>query len=151
MIPVRANKSANFGFTFIEILIFVTLISLIFITFSALTAVSISRERVNEHKILSTHYSEELREWLRGQKEVDWDTLVTSKMGTWCFNIEPVSQWPTLSGICTGYDLNSIYKREAILSVNADNSAVTVLITTSWRDGSNMFQVPLSTRLTVNE
>ena len=151
MIHVPVNKSHILGFTLVEILIFVTLISIIFVTFSALTAVSINKEQVNEHKILSSHYGEELREWMRGQKEIDWDSFVSTKMGTWCFNTEPVTTWPQTQGACSSYGLKSLFKREATLTANSDNTQVNELLTLTWSEGSNIFHVPLSTLLTIYE
>src|SRR3989338_9286294 len=73
------------GFTLIEVVIFVSLISVIFVTFAALTTTTIRWSKINEHKILASHNVEELREWLRGQKETDFEGF-EAKNGSWCFN-----------------------------------------------------------------
>ncbi len=151
MIPVRVKIKKKSGFTLVEVLIFVTLISLIFITFSAITAVSLTRELTNEHKILGAHYAEEVREWIRGQKEINWEDFTANKMGSWCFNAEPVSSWPSQTGNCNDYDLNSLFKREVDLSTNADTTQVTVSIVVLWRDGANSYQIPVNTVLSIYE
>ena len=111
---------------------------------------SVRREALNQHKLVATHYAEELREWIRGQKEINWDSFATGKMGTWCFETEPVAAWPS-AGSCADYSLDSLYKREVILSANAEVTQVTAEITVSWREGANVFSVPLKTIYSIYE
>ena len=79
---MRTKKKS---FTLIEVLIFVTILSLFFVVASAVTITSLQNLKVQEHKILATRYAEELLEWLRGEKEVDWNKFINYR-GNYCFN-----------------------------------------------------------------
>ncbi|EKD96191.1 MAG: hypothetical protein ACD_24C00151G0001, partial [uncultured bacterium] len=87
----RLNISRRGGFSFIELIIFVSLIPVIFITLAFLVTNSLFTTRINEHKILATHYAEELREWLRGAKEQNWvDFSINHNVGGYCFDTSPI-------------------------------------------------------------
>lgn len=151
MTPVSANNTNKSGFTLVEVLIFVTLLSVMFVAFATITASSLTREQTNIHNILGQHYGEELREWISGQKEINWDEFVATKMGVWCFNTEPVVAWPATSGSCSNYTLNNQFKRDISLTSNVENTQVTVYIDVSWKDGSTINSAPLKTVVTVYE
>ena len=70
------------GLSFIEVLIFVSVLSLIFLAIAYATSQSIKQTKFNEQKLLATRYAEELEEWLRGQKEEDWNTFYTTRAGS---------------------------------------------------------------------
>ena len=80
------------GFSIVEILVFVSIISFLFITLTATVTASLRRMSTAERRVYATHYAEELQEWLRAEKEVDWDAFVNrdiSGSGTvYCFNGE---------------------------------------------------------------
>jgi prepilin-type N-terminal cleavage/methylation domain len=56
------------SFTLIEVLIFVTILSLFFVAAAAVTIVSLRNLKVQEHKILATRYAEELLELAKREK-----------------------------------------------------------------------------------
>lgn len=136
------------GVTIIEILIMTVFITVLFLAVATVTSVSLKTAKVNEHKILATHFAEELREWIRGEKERDWTDFVSTKMGTWCFTNKTLS-WESTSEC--GYDLDGLYKREADLSANLDQTQVTVQITVSWNEDNNAYAVPIKTVLSLYE
>lgn len=149
VVHVLKEMSRNSGFTLIEVILFVSLISVVFITFASLSTAQLHSSRINEHKIIATHLGEELREWLRGEKEENWNTFITTRMDTWCFNTEPISSWGT-SGSC-GYDLNNRYKRTVVLEAGENNTQVTADIVVSWMEGQNSYQVPIAGVFTILE
>lgn len=134
----------NRGFTLVETMVFVVLISLIFITLTSLTAVSLKSARVNENKILATHYGEEVREWVRGEKEVNWNNFI-AKSGDpakiYCLNSIIIS-WPS-EGSCQqdDYSLLGKFRRELSLFYLASQNQVQAAITVSWKDGINKYRV----------
>lgn len=134
------------GFTLIEVLIFITLMPLIFIAVSYLTTSSLQKTKINEHKILATHYAEELREWLRGEKEKDWVSFKDSNnMGNWCFNDEPVTDWGSRGG-CSLYNLNNFYKRDlTLIRLSGTETQVKAEIVVEWQENSITYQVPIKT------
>jgi len=138
------------SFTLIEVLIFVSILSLFFVAAASVTIVSLRNLKVQEHKILATRYAEELLEWLRGEKEADWNDFVnhSSPLGsTYCFNL---LNWS--SGECTNYGLNNFYKRWATLtSQGSPPPQVYISIIVEWRELGQIYQVPLNTVFTVWE
>lgn len=158
----------NKGFTLIEVLIFTTLISFIFITLSYLAVNSIQNSKIGAHKILATHYAEELREVLRNQKEDDWGQFTTNDV------IYPICYGPiavdgsasTMSCVddpqCTTCSLivgnapDAIFKRYARKTYYGPTdplkpNQVDVDITVEWNDGGKIFRVPLNTVFAQNE
>jgi len=132
------------AFSLIEVLIFVTILSIFFVLAAAVTIASLRNMKVNEHKILATYYAEELVEWLRDEKEADW-TAFSQKSGTYCFNSSDFSGWPI--GACgNNYDLDSFFKRELILS--NDGSQANINVTVSWLELGQEYQVPIATVFT---
>jgi type II secretory pathway pseudopilin PulG len=133
------------GFTLIEVLIFITLIPLIFIAVSYITTYSLQNTKINQNKILATHYAEELKEWLRGEKEEDWNTFATvANMGNWCFNNEPITDWDSHSRCGSSYGLNNLYKRDLTLTKDSDTQA-TAKITVEWKENNNTYKIPINT------
>jgi type II secretory pathway pseudopilin PulG len=124
------------GFSLIELLIFTTILSLVFISVSTIITASLANLKKQEHKILATHFAEELLEWLRAEKEADWNSFV-NKNGTYCFNANPIpNSWP-FSIPCSDFDLNSIFKREAQLSSSTSQKNITITVKWLETNGEN--------------
>lgn len=150
------------GFSLLEVIIFTTILSLFFVSAATVTTFYLRNIKFNERKILATRYAEELNAWLKGEKEDDWITFVTTRTAVddpiskvveskiWCFNSTEVV-WPTAEGACTDYGLvnniesNTVFKREAVLT-NQDSSNVRVnaKITVSWLEGTTIQRVTIN-------
>jgi len=138
------------SFTLIEVLIFVTILSLFFVAAAAVTIASLRNLKVQEHKILATRYAEELLEWLRGEREADWNQF-TTHTGTYCFNSSPITSWGN-SGNCSGYSLNNLYKREVTLTVQGTPPyQVNISIIVSWQELGQTYQVTINSIFTIWE
>lgn len=134
------------GFSLIEVLIFVSILSIFFVIASSVTVVSVRNMKISEHRILATHYGEQLIEWLRDEKESDWEAFFDKSGNSYCFNETQIDDWPTNPGACTTNGLLNIFSRDVILST--DVSQVNVKITVSWQELGNNYQVPLTTVFT---
>ncbi|KXK10939.1 MAG: hypothetical protein UZ22_OP11002000571 [Microgenomates bacterium OLB23] len=144
------------GFSLMEVLAFVTILSLVFLGVAYTTGQSIKRTKFNEQKLIATRYAEELEEWLRGQKEEDWTTFYSSRASgggtTYCFDDAVYDEYQSISwpaaGDCNGvYGLRSLYMREVTLTQSL-TSQVQAIISVRWQDGQNVFDVPISTIFT---
>jgi Tfp pilus assembly protein PilV len=144
------------GLSLLEVLAFVTILSLIFLSIAYSTGQSIKRTKFNEQKLIATRLAEELEEWIRGEKEADWSTFYSTYAGavgkTYCFddsvydNNNDIS-WPS-EGTCNNvYGLRGTYLREVTLTQSL-SSQVQVVIDVSWKDAQNTFNVPITTILT---
>lgn len=146
------------SFTLIEVLVFLTILSLLFTAASTITTYSLRNINAQENKIMATNYAQQLLEWLRGRKEIDWNAFVlkSSASGTtYCFNDNLLldSDFPSRSGNCNDYNLDSRYKREVTLTNLTNNpvNQIKVQIKVEWREGNNTFFVPLDTIFTIWE
>ncbi len=133
----------NQGFSLLEVLIFVSIISVFFIVAAAVATLSLRNVKSNENKILGVRYAEELLEWVRGEKEADWETFTTDRMGQWCFYQTPILGWAS-NGPCTGNQLiNALFKRDLDLQLSGER--VNVNITVQWVEGTQTLSVPIKT------
>lgn len=145
------------SFTLVEILVFLTILSLLFITAAAITTYSLKSLKMQENKIIAANYANQLLEWLRGQKENDWNqfTSKSSTIGTiYCFNdnLSLNSNFLT-SGPCANYTLDQRYKREVTLTnlTNNPTTQIKVSIAVKWEEGGNIFKVPIDTIFSIWE
>ncbi len=140
-------KKYTLGFSLIEILVFITILSLVFISAIALGTVSIRNSKNAENKILAAHYGEELLAWLRSQKDADWLTFIGQSAAPpgvqYCFSDEPVSSWPS-SGSCTSSQLiKNLFKRQATLIYDSSIQRVNIDLTVDWNEGGNSYSLPI--------
>ncbi|MBP9797565.1 type II secretion system protein [Candidatus Woesebacteria bacterium] len=147
---IRAHHSLQKGMTLLEVLIFVTMITLIFITIASATTQSIKKTIYNQQKIIATHYAEEAQEWMRGEKESDWAIFSARSDETYCLNAGITacnaagSCWDSRAACgATDYSLGGKYKRSSVLTTNG--SRIDVITTVEWVDGSNTYSVPINT------
>ncbi|MCL4378651.1 MAG: hypothetical protein M1409_09825 [Actinobacteria bacterium] len=138
----------------------------------SVTISALRNMKYNEHKIIATHYGEELSEWLNAQKENDWSYFISfasSTPGTkYCFDWlnaqnQSILCWPGTSGCpsvvgqnsfgnCNSFGLNPpIFKRQVTLISDATNTKVTANITVSWSDLNTSYAIPLTTEYDVQE
>lgn len=151
----RSLRIRRDSFTLVEVLLFVSILSVFFVLAASVVTVTLRNMKFNEHKIKALHYSRQLEDWLRVQKEIDWGgdqcsgsccaiacnftQRVTqgSLNPKFCFNNFPISEWPAanLLGFDCDYSLDSIFSREVqFQSLPADSyiNQVSLIITTSW-------------------
>lgn len=140
------------GFSLVEVLVFVTILSLFFVTALTVTTFNLRNLKIQEHKILATRYAEEGMEWVKQEKEDDWQnfTIHDDSTGTtYCIN---VLNWNT-SNSSTLYDCNSytlgnpvgIFNRSMVITNSAGPPVdqVSVVMTVSWMDNNMKQQVIL--------
>ena len=67
------SLNLNKAFTLIEIMIFVSLLSMVLIVAVGYVTRLLMNMKVGEHKIYATFYVEEVSEWLISERYADWD------------------------------------------------------------------------------
>lgn len=168
-------KKTEQGFTFIEILVFTSILSFVLIALTTTVVSSLQKTQTTEHRLYATRYAEELMEWLRAEEETSWETFTARDLNngggtTYCFNTPLDFQTPDWStygtnltacmydGIGTPSPTGTalpprIYKRYAIITaIGPDFRQVNVQIIVEWRDGNRYYSTPLNTIFTnVNE
>lgn len=151
------HKKIKKSFSLIEILVFVTILSLVFISAIAVTTYSLKAMKFNQYKILANHYAEEGLEWVKSQKEEDWNNFTNLDTSggsgkTYCLN---TLDWAS-PGLCDGINFfgdPNIYSREVTLTNQGANpvNQSDVQIKVYWTNESNNFDVTLKTTLKILE
>lgn len=168
MIPcLRKFRSSNHSFTLIEVIIFIGILSIFFVTSAAIVTYSIQSMTANEHKIIATQYAEDLLAWIRAQKEADWNSF-SSRFGTspidYCFNTDPVPDWPAEQKTCSDLaaspfgsppTIPPIFNRDVELTADTNAPApatrVTVKIKVWWTEPTGTVTIPLNSELSIWE
>jgi type II secretory pathway pseudopilin PulG len=154
------NKKSEQGFTFVEILVFTSILSFLLIALTTTVVTSLQRMTTVEHRLYAQRYAEELQEWLRGESQADWTAFIAKDLtpgsGTmYCFNGSldfRTIVWPTGGQVCAAYNGIGtspplIYKRYAVLTA-ASADQMNVQIVVEWKDGNHYFSTPLNTVFT---
>ncbi len=155
------------GFTLVEILIFVTILSIFLITAMTVLISALRNMQISEHKIIATRYAEELTEWLRSEKEEDINNFIShfSANSVYCFNDPNNLDWSyATAGNCPNFNgLNPpIYKREVTFQLEDISGTgcfpgsyascrINLRVVVSWRELGNIYQVPIKTVLNIWE
>ena len=144
------------GFSLIEVLVFITIISLFFITAVTITVFSLKNSKIQQYRILATRFAEEGMEWVKQEKEDDWQvfTLHDDSAGpgvSFCLNS---LDWNTKTN-CNGiYSLGppNIFKRILVIT-NSGNPAnsIKVNVTVSWLENSFEQKITLKSVLNLWE
>lgn len=154
-IKSQKSKQMRSGLSLIEILIFVLLVSILLVGLSYGTLYSLRNSRFAQDKTRATRYAQELQDWLRGQRDVDWEAFVSAfSVGTYCVNSIPsdIDGLVAVPGVCTSYGLQSRFKRELDVStIAADGNSVTYEITVSWFDAGTIHKAQIATILALPE
>ncbi len=157
MIKFRAGIP---GFTLIEVLVFVSVISVFIVVAAAVVSISIRDMQLSEHKIIASRYADELMAWIKSKREIDWYSF-SQHAGTYCFNstltfsADPNADWPS-SGGCAANDFSfgtpAIFKREVqIQTQGTPATQANTTVTVSWKELGNTYSVPLQQLFTVWE
>jgi Tfp pilus assembly protein PilV len=156
------------AFSLIEVLIFVVVFSLLFITAAAIVTSTLRVTKENQNKIKASHFVEELREWLRSEKETNWGGSVyvgsvnsfteqvtqSSPTTSFCFNSSPISAWPSTGTSNCNFTLDGQFRRIATFSATVVNGFVNQIsanISTEWKNGEEIRLIPLQSVFSIWE
>jgi len=137
------------AFTLAEVLVFVTILSLFFISAVTITTFNLRNLKVQEHKILATRYAEEGSEWVKQEKEDDWQVFITRTGTSYCLNS---LSWT--SGLCSTFSLGTpaIFKRDLqIVNSGSPVNRVTTNLTVGWLENGIEQKVVLKSVLNLWE
>lgn len=148
------------SFSLIEVLIFVTILSLFLIIAVSIITVSMRQNTLKINMLKATHYNEQLLDWIRSEKEMDWN-IFTGNAGnfTYCFKDDVWLTWPsavTNKDSCL-YNLgtDTKYRRYAIFQTTTlPNGIVTqvgVTVYSDWQEAGNTHSTKLDSLFTVWE
>ncbi|HBL51602.1 MAG TPA: hypothetical protein DDZ05_00045 [Candidatus Blackburnbacteria bacterium] len=102
-----------------------------------LITVSIKNTTFAKNQSLATRYAQEGIEWIRGQRDVSWSTLLTYSLDanpTWCIN---TLNWNTHS-VCSSTISSTIFSRKLTLdkTSNSNVDLIEATVVVDWPDGN---------------
>jgi len=139
----------NHGFSLIEVLVFITILSLFLVAAMTVAVFSLRSMKRQQYKILASHFAEEANEWLKSEKESDWTQFVTYDTSggtgtTYC--LENLSWSSKFS--CPNYGLGPplVFKRELLIkNSGSPTTQVETIITVSWQEINSEENVSIKT------
>lgn len=142
-------KKYSKGQSLFEVVLALALSTLIIVALVSLVTNSIKNANYSKNKTQATRYTQEATEWLRGQRDADWEIFyvnVTACPPTHEQCLDTLS-WPNC-GTCSDSEfIEEIFKREVVFtSITADS--ITVEVKTYWTDAQGIHEVRNSTILT---
>jgi len=138
------KKIGIYGFSILEVMIFASITAVILVAAVGYTVQLVVTMQKNIHSIIATHYVEEVKDWLDGEREDNWQIFQdqASNAGTvYCLNTELSldTTFPLIAGACASDGLTpSIYQRTLTLTKDTPDTetatSVASIIQVSWRD-----------------
>lgn len=139
----KKHHSLQEGFSLIEIMVFVGIFSMVFISAISYAISSLYRMKLTEHRTKALFYAEELKEWLDGEHENDWILFHAKASGqTYCVN-QALELNMSISSLTSGNcGMNGvsgstprIFRRTVTLTSNTPTQ-VTAHIEITWNETS---------------
>lgn len=136
--------STESGQSLFEITLALAITTVIIIAIVALTATSIRNTTFSKNKTLATSYSQEATEWLRGQRDADFQIFESRALiPKYCL---PALSWVSASvGACgAGQEIvGTPFKREISFSTSVVNGKTLIQASTNvfWTDAQGLHEV----------
>jgi len=143
-------KKYNEGQSLFEVILALALSTLIIVALVALVSNSIKNAAYSRNKTYATRYTQEATEWLRGERDGDWDVFsanILSCQASLYVQCLDTLAWENCD-ICGDAEfIGNIFKREVVFfDIEADS--VTLEVKTFWTDSQGIHEVRNSTILT---
>lgn len=135
-----------------EVLVFVTILSLFLIASATISTFLIRQNGLKINMLKAVHYNGQLHEWIKGEKELDWNVFVLrgdANGETYCFTSVSLS-WTTAvanKNDCPAADLEALYRRYVVLV--QVGTTIESTITTEWSEAGNTYSTKLHTLFTL--
>lgn len=102
------------GQSLFEIIMALAIATLIIVAIVALAATSIRNTTFSKNKTLATRYSQEAVEWLRGERDADWETFFDIRAANPLYCLKSLTWSDASIGACLdGQEIaNTAFKRE---------------------------------------
>ncbi len=136
------------GQSFFEVVIALGIVSLILVAIVVPATVAIRNTASSRNKTLATRHAQEGVEWLRGQRDADWENFAQHALtATWCL---PELAWTGTSHVatCSGDEKieDTIFVRE--VEFITDPTAIQATVKITWTDSLGTREVRTSTYFT---
>ncbi|KKP48055.1 MAG: hypothetical protein UR39_C0002G0158 [Candidatus Woesebacteria bacterium GW2011_GWA1_33_30] len=139
------------GQSLFEVILALFIISMIIVAVVILSTKSISNSLSSRNKTLASKYTQELVEWLRKQKEIDYGAFKNHIISSNIYCYKDVLDWSN-SGACTSGETigTTIFRREAqfLTETVAGKSLITANVVTFWDDSRGIHEAKTVTYFT---
>lgn len=98
-----------------------------------IVTLSVANSTFAKNQSAATRFGQEAFEWLRGEKDKDWDAFLNRSGVSWC--LPSLTAWPSQPGPCASDNkvAGTPFTREAGLST-LEAGKIQVLVQVSWMD-----------------
>jgi len=136
------------GQSLFEVVLSLAVITVVIVALIILAYSSIRNANYSKNQTLATKHSQEVTEWLRGERDSDFDLLQTRALtGQYCF---PSLSWTAAKiGGCADGDVivGTILKREIFFTI-VDPANIEVQAVVYWDDAQGLHEVRAITNYT---
>ncbi|MDO8504062.1 MAG: hypothetical protein Q7S60_05265 [bacterium] len=124
------NRAA--GQSLFELLVALAVTVLIVTGIVKIVTLSVANSTFAKNQSAATRFGQEAFEWLRGEKDKDWEAFSNRSDVSWCL---PTIAWPSQPGPCSADNkiAGTPFTREASLST-LEVGKIQVLVRVSWED-----------------
>ena len=141
---IKVKKSMQSGQSMFEVVLALFIITMIIIAVVILSTNSIANSLFSRSKTQASRYSQEAIEWLRNERETDFEAFViATNTPVYCLNTNPPDF--SNSGSCTSAEIidGTIFQREVSFSQSDvfSKSIIAATIITSWNDPKGYHEV----------
>jgi len=136
------------SFSLIEVIIFISILSMFLVSAATIVTVMLQQNTLQINKLKARHYTNQLMEWVREEKNTNWLTFVNhASNNVYCFQNEEPSWGATVT---TGSDcpfLNAFYQRYIIFTTTGSGAyaQVQAVIKTDWQEVGNSYSTSIHT------
>lgn len=143
------KSKSNLGQSLIEVLTALAVILLVIVALIRATTISMKSSDYSKTQALATSYAQEAVEWIRAERDKDWDELANKATDTGSKFCLKSLDW--LSGSCGDDDsleADLRFKREVTLKrIGGEGNKIEVKVVVSWQDAGGEHQSQLTTYL----
>jgi len=132
---IKKHFISNKGQSLFELLVAIAMVSLVLVAIISLTTTAVGNTTLAREKSLAAKHTQEGMEWLRNQRDLNWDAFIargTSEGKTWCLSsLNWSNPNPCTS---TAFITQTRFIREGVVTYDAINSpdTINVVVTTRW-------------------
>ena len=132
------------GQSLFEIILSLAIITLIIVAIVALTATSIRNTTFSKNKTLASRYSQEATEWLRGERDADFNAFETRTLTPLYCLPSLTWSWATIGACTSGQEIaNTLFRREVSFSLSIVNGKTLIQagVKVYWTDSQGLHEV----------
>jgi len=136
------------GQSLFEVVIALAVVTVIIVALVILSTSSIRNSSFSRNRSLATRHSQELAEWLRGERDADWDIFLSRAL-TFRYCLNELSWNSAVIGTCSQGDTitGTSLQREVVFNI-VDPANIEVEVAVYWKDANGNHEVRTITNFT---